>query len=69
MVWLVIWVVLMLFWVLHTGYVNYAPDKPFGPVLLGSLIPWLCVLLLGLVVFGAISLPPRETTTVVYPVR
>lgn len=51
MIWLVIWVVLMLFWLFFGCYLTWAPDRPAA---LGTtVIPWLCVLILGLIVFGA----------------
>lgn len=54
MIWIVIWTVLMLFWLLGGCYIGWDPAKPavlFG----GTLIPWACVLILGLFVFGAIG--------------
>lgn len=52
-VWVVIWVVLMMFWLFGGCYWGYDPGKPLG--LVGAtLIPWLCVLILGLILFGAI---------------
>ncbi len=54
MILLVIWVVLMIFWLLGGGYVTYSGPNA-SPQYFGAycLIPWLCVLILGLVVFGA----------------
>lgn len=53
MIWLVIWVVLMMFWLFYGSWSSWDPAKPYG---IGTtLIPWLCVLILGLVVFGALS--------------
>lgn len=54
MIWLVIWVVLMMFWLFGGGWSYYDPQKPY---LMGThvFVPWLCVLILGLVLFGAIS--------------
>lgn len=53
MIWLVIWVVLMMFWLFYGGYHSWNPQSPAA---LGTtLIPWLCVLILGLVVFGAVG--------------
>lgn len=57
MIWLVIWVVLMLFWLFFGCYTGWAPDKPY--LLGGTIIPWLCVLILGLVIFGGVSLDSR----------
>lgn len=50
-IWIVIWVVLMMFWLFGVGYWSWEPARPY--VLAGVLIPWLCVLILGLLVFGA----------------
>ena len=51
-VWVVVWVVLMMFWLFFGAYWSWDPAKPAG---LGTtIIPWLCVLILGLVVFGAV---------------
>ncbi len=55
-VWVVIWVVLMMFWLFYGGYIAYDPARPLH--LGGTLIPWLCVLILGLIIFGAISPGP-----------
>ncbi len=56
MIWLVIWVVLMLFWLFFGSWIGWDPAKPYG--IGNTLIPWICVLILGLVVFGAISSGP-----------
>jgi hypothetical protein len=55
-VYVVIWVVLMMFWLFGGGYAVYTGPSP-NPVYFGTytLIPWLCVLILGLIVFGAIG--------------
>ncbi len=55
MIWCVIWVVLMMFWLFGGGY--YAYQSPNGPAVFGTstLVPWLCVLILGLILFGAVS--------------
>lgn len=52
-IWVVIWVVLMMFWLFFGCYSNWDPAKP--QAMGGTLIPWLCVLILGLIVFGAVS--------------
>lgn len=58
-IWVVIWVVLMILWLFGGGFVAY--DGPafnarhFGGY---TLIPWLCVLILGLLMFGAVSSGP-----------
>lgn len=53
MVWMVIWIVLMMFWIVFGCYMTYDPAQPKG--LVNVVIPWLCVLLLGLMVFGAVG--------------
>ena len=59
MIWLVIWVVLMMFWLFGGGYYVYngpnASPVAFGT---GTLIPWLRVLILGLILFGGVSVGP-----------
>ncbi len=52
-VWLVVWVVLMMFWLFFGCWWGYDAARPIG--LGNTVIPWLCVLILGLFVFGAIS--------------
>lgn len=55
-VWVVVWVVLMMFWLFFGCWWGYDATKPYG---IGTtVIPWLCVLILGLIVFGAISAGP-----------
>ncbi len=56
MILVVVWVVLMIFWLCFGCYWNYAPGQPAG--IGNTLIPWVCVLILGLVLFGAFSPPP-----------
>ncbi len=63
MILLVIWVVLMILWLFFGIYTNWKPGEPQG--LGNTLIPWICVLILGLEVFGAFG-PPR---VVVVPAR
>ncbi len=56
MIWLVIWVVLMILWLCGGGV--YAYKQPAdAPIVFGAstLLPWVCVLILGLVLFGAVS--------------
>lgn len=55
MIWVVIWVVLMMFWLLYGGYVF---DRANPASLGGTLIPWACVLILGLIMFGAVTVGP-----------
>ena len=52
-VWVVIWVVLMMFWLFFGCYTCWEPQKPH--LVAATIIPWLCVLILGLILFGAIS--------------
>jgi hypothetical protein len=58
-VYVVIWVVLMMFWLFGGGYWAYNGPNPnpasFG---LNTLIPFLCVLILGLILFGALPAGP-----------
>lgn len=58
-VWVVVWVCLMLFWLFGGGYVAYEGSafnaRNFGGY---TLIPWLCVLILGLILFGAVNPGP-----------
>jgi hypothetical protein len=56
MIWCVIWVVLMVLWLFGGTYVNRAADRTV--IVGGTLIPWCCVLILGLIVFGAFSPGP-----------
>ena len=51
----VVWVVLMMFWLFGGGYVAYEGNAfnaaRFGG---GTLIPWLCVAILGWIAFGGV---------------
>lgn len=49
----IIFVVLMLFWLFGGGYVSYSGPNP-SPMYFGAytLIPWICVAILGYVVFS-----------------
>ncbi len=61
MIWLVIWVVLMILWLFGSGYIVYStPGQANVPVAFfgGTLLPWCCVLILGLVIFGAVGNGP-----------
>lgn len=51
-VWVTIWVVLMMFWLFFGTYIAWEPARPH--IVGNTIIPWLCVLILGLVLFGAI---------------
>lgn len=55
-IWVVIWVVLMMFWALFGCYWNWDAGRPAG--LGNTIIPWLCVLILGLIIFGAVAAGP-----------
>lgn len=56
MIWIIVWVVLMIFWLFGGCYLSWEPNRP--AILGTTIIPWLCVFILGLVVFGAISAEP-----------
>jgi len=60
-VWVVVWVVLMMFWLFGGGYTVYSGPNG-SPIYFASycLIPFLCVLILGLILFGAISATPTH---------
>lgn len=56
MIWLVIWVVMMILWLVLGCYSGWEPDPAARRYNLGNtIIPWACVLILGLVLFGAVS--------------
>lgn len=55
-VYLVIWICLMMFWIFGVGYWTWEPARPY--LIGGVLIPWLAVLILGLIVFGAVNSSP-----------
>jgi hypothetical protein len=45
----------MILWLFGGGYLTYRTD-PAKPYLVGGvLLPWLCVLILGLLLFGAVA--------------
>lgn len=59
MIWCVIWVVLMMLWLFGGSYAYWPNDRAGAPIYVGgTLIPWLCVLILGLILFGAVSPGP-----------
>lgn len=66
MIWLIIWIMLMMFWVFGGGYWYYNQPNP-SPAGFGSgyLIPFLCLLIIGLVAFGILSPGPIQTTTTI----
>ena len=49
-IWMVVFVVLMVLWLVHGVYWTPWRDNPSG--LGGTLIPWACVAILGMYVFG-----------------
>ncbi len=55
----VVFVVVLLLWLFGGGYWAYSGPNPnpmaFGA---GTLLPWVCVAILGYVVFGGGALPP-----------
>lgn len=55
MIRLVIFVVLMMFWLLFGCYIAWEPARP--ALVLGSLIPWACVAILGWCVFKGVAQP------------
>lgn len=61
MILVVIYVVAMMFWLFGGGYVAYRGDR-FDPVMFGgsTLIPWLCVAILGFVIFGGAASVPQH---------
>lgn len=55
-IWTVVWVVLMILWLFGYGMWHYSVNnKSMAEFTMSCLLPWLCVLILGLVVFGALS--------------
>ncbi len=52
-IWVVIWVVLMILWLVLGCYTTWTPTAPHAVG--NTLIPWACVLILGLIMFGAIG--------------
>jgi len=58
-IWVVIWVVLMRMWLFGGGFIAYEGAAFNGRHFISySFIPWCCVLILGLILFGAISPGP-----------
>ncbi len=61
-IWMVIWVVLMMFWFFFGCWWGYSGPEPDRMGRIGSaLIPFLCVLILGLLMFGAVSAGSPQT--------
>jgi hypothetical protein len=55
-IWGVVWTCLMLFWLFGYGMWHYrSAGAGFPEFGFSCLIPWTCVLILGLCVFGALS--------------
>lgn len=46
---MIVWVVLMILWLFYGSYSNWDPANPRG--IGNTLIPWICVLILGIVMF------------------
>ena len=57
MILIVIWVVLMMFW-LFAGYTAAQPSPPTWAPLSNTLIPWLCVAILGWIMFNGMPGAP-----------
>ncbi len=57
----VVFVVLMMFWLFCGSYPMWGEGPPHrGIALGGSIIPWLCVAILGWIVFGGDSAPSHR---------
>jgi hypothetical protein len=52
-IFVVVWVVLMIVWLFGGCYWTWNPTQP--AVLGNTIIPWLCVLIIGLATFGAFA--------------
>lgn len=50
--WMVVFVVLMLFWLFFGCYNGWDPARP--GMIGNTIIPWLCVAILGAIVFGGL---------------
>lgn len=61
MIWCVIFVVLMMFWLFGGGYHVYNGPNP-SPIVFGTgtVIPWICVAILGAIAFGGINPGPMK---------
>lgn len=57
----VIFVVLMMFWLFYGGWATWNGPAPNPIAFGGTIIPWLCVAILGWIIFGggSLPLPPR----------
>lgn len=49
MIRMVVWVVLMVIWLIFGCYIGYDPVRPV--IVVGTLIPWACVAILGWCLF------------------
>lgn len=47
----VVFIVLMLIWFFIGGYISYEPLRP--NTIIGHLLPWFCVAILGYTIFGS----------------
>ncbi len=56
-IWCVIWVVLMILWAVFGTWWGYSSPTPADRMgrMGGTWIPFICVLILGLIIFGAIG--------------
>lgn len=54
--WATVWVVLMVLWLFFGAYWTWDPAKPAG--LGNTLIPWICVAILGAILFGGLTVGP-----------
>lgn len=55
---LIVWIILMIIWLFGGSYsVLNAPTPDHRIWITNSIIPWVCVLILGLFFFGAFGVP------------
>lgn len=58
MIWAVVFIVLMLFWLFFGCYSSWDPARPQG---IGTtIIPWICMAILGWVVFNGIPVVQQQ---------
>lgn len=50
---MVVWIVLMMFWLFFGSYTTWDPVKPY--VVGNTLVPWFCVLIVGVLLFYSLS--------------
>ncbi len=60
-IWLVVWVVLMILWIAGGVYTR-DPARPYA--IGNTVIAWVCVLILGLIVFGALPVAPQPAIVI-----